>query len=55
MVGDFTSEAPRDLADHIFRSWEPRMRCRFFEHIDSRGDGELKPIVREALPMIRNA
>jgi len=47
-------QAARGVADHILRSWEPRMRSRFFEYVDSRGEAELKPVVREALSRMRN-
>jgi formate dehydrogenase subunit delta len=42
-----------DVADHILRFWEPRMRTGLLDYIDVAGDGELKPIVRDALPMLR--
>jgi len=32
-------EANRDLAQHVRRFWEPRMRQQLFEHIDAH-DGE---------------
>jgi formate dehydrogenase subunit delta len=48
-------QAVRDVASHILRSWEPRMRRSFLERIDQAGDGELKAVVREALPLIRAA
>jgi len=32
-------EANRDLAQHVRRFWEPRMRQQLFEHIDEH-DGE---------------
>jgi len=54
-IGDFfaampdAEEARRDLALHIQRYWEPRMRRSLFEHIDrTRGDG-LSVIVLQAL------
>jgi formate dehydrogenase subunit delta len=46
-------QAAKDVASHILRSWEPRMRTRFLEHIASAGDGELKAVVRDALPLIK--
>lgn len=48
-------QAARDVAGHILRFWEPRMRSSFIDHIAASGDGELKPVVRAALPMIRDA
>jgi formate dehydrogenase subunit delta len=47
-------QATRDVAGHILKSWEPRMRNGFLEYIDKAGDEALKPVVREALPFIRN-
>jgi formate dehydrogenase subunit delta len=33
-------EAMRDLAQHVRRFWEPRMRKQLFEHLDTRqGEG----------------
>ncbi|SMC77438.1 formate dehydrogenase subunit delta [Rhizobium sp. RU36D] len=40
------------VATHINKFWEPRMRGRFFEMIDSSVDGFL-PLVVEASPLIR--
>ena len=58
-IGDFfaampdAEEARRDLAMHIQRYWEPRMRRSLFEHIDrTRGDG-LSVIVLQALEQHR--
>jgi formate dehydrogenase subunit delta len=48
-------QAKRDVASHILRSWEPRMRKSLLDHIALSGDEMLKPIVREALLLIRDA
>ena len=54
-IGDFFSampdaeEARNDLATHIHRSWEPRMRRSIFEHIDRTGGEGLQAIVLQAL------
>lgn len=48
-------QAVQDVAAHIRRSWEPRMREAFLAHLATVGEEELKPIVREALPLIRAA
>jgi formate dehydrogenase subunit delta len=59
-IGDFFSampdadEAKKDLADHIRRSWEPRMRRGIFEHIDRTGGAGLQPIVLQALKAHRH-
>jgi len=43
-------QATRDVANHIMRSWEPRMHRDLLQHIAAAGDGELREIVRDALP-----
>jgi formate dehydrogenase subunit delta len=54
-IGDFfasmpdADEARSDLAAHIHRFWEPRMRRRIFEHIDHTGGAGLHAIVLQAL------
>jgi len=54
-IGDFfaampdAEEARNDLAQHIHRFWEPRMRRAIFEHIDHTGGKDLQPIVLHAL------
>ena len=46
-------QAVKDVAGHIRRTWEPRMRAELTAYVAASGDGELKPIVRGALPLIR--
>jgi formate dehydrogenase subunit delta len=46
------SDGAANVADHINKFWEPRMRRHFFEIFDAGGEG-LKPIVLEAAPQIR--
>jgi len=42
-------EGRTEIANHLQRFWEPRMRSRLFSHIDeAQGEG-LNPIVIEAL------
>jgi formate dehydrogenase subunit delta len=54
-IGDFfvampdADEARRDLAAHIHRFWEPRMRRGIFEHIDRTGGEGLHGLVLQAL------
>jgi formate dehydrogenase subunit delta len=54
-IGDFfiampdADEAKRDLASHIHRFWEPRMRRGILAHIDRTGGAGLQPMVLEAL------
>lgn len=46
------SDAVDGVAKHINDFWEPRMRRQFFE-IAAKGELELSPLVRDALPKIR--
>ncbi len=46
-------QAVKDVAGHILRTWEPRMRGELLAYLARVGDGELKPVVRDALPLIR--
>jgi formate dehydrogenase subunit delta len=57
-IGDFFSAMPdaeqakHDIADHMQRFWEPRMRQSLESHLTQHGDAQLKPIVRDALALI---
>ena len=59
-IGDFfaampdAEEARRDLAAHIRRYWEPRMRRGIFEHIDRKQAVGLQPMVLQALQQHRD-
>jgi formate dehydrogenase subunit delta len=46
------TQAAKDVASHIQRTWEPRMRTALLAHVARTGGGELKPVVRDALPLI---
>ena len=46
-------QAVKDVAAHIQRSWEPRMRTSLLRHVSRNGDGELGAIVRDALPLLK--
>jgi formate dehydrogenase subunit delta len=54
-IGDFFSampdadEARADLASHIQKFWEPRMRRSILAHIDGARGAGLNPIVLQAL------
>ncbi len=48
-------QAAKDVAAHIQRNWEPRMRAALLQHIKEHGDAELSSLAREALPLVRNA
>lgn len=46
-------EAPAGLAAHINDYWEPRMRLRLLDLAENNADTAMRPLVREALPLIR--
>jgi formate dehydrogenase subunit delta len=46
------TQAAKDVAAHIQRNWEPRMRKDLLQHLSVAGNGELKPVVRAALKVI---
>jgi formate dehydrogenase subunit delta len=43
------AEATKDLAQHIKRFWDPRMRSALLGHVDQSGDAELGPLVKLAI------
>ena len=47
-------QAVRDIATHIQKTWEPRMRAALLQHVSQFGDAELKTVVRDALPLLKN-
>jgi len=46
-------QAVKDVAAHIQRSWEPRMRTSLLQHVSQNSDAELSAIVRDALPLLK--
>lgn len=46
------SEAINGIVTHIHATWDPRMRQGLKHHIETCGDAELLPLVKEALPRI---
>jgi formate dehydrogenase subunit delta len=42
-------QALADIAGHLQRFWEPRMRQGLLRYVDEQGGAELTQIVREAL------
>jgi len=42
-------QALEDIAQHVARFWEPRMRRQMLEHLDQRGGEGLSDIVASAL------
>ena len=47
-------KAVPDIADHIRKFWDPRMRKAIFAHLDAGGAG-LDPFVRDALETLKKA
>jgi formate dehydrogenase subunit delta len=46
-------QAVKDVAAHIQKNWEPRMRSALLQHVSNSGDAELSPMVREALLLVQ--
>ncbi len=42
-------QAVADVASHLRRSWEPRMREQILASLGTADEAQLKPLVREAL------
>ncbi len=41
--------AKTDIANHLSKFWEPRMREALIQHLEKENDGELNPLVKEAI------
>ena len=58
-IGDFfqsmpdRAEAKADIAQHISKFWEPRMRLKLFESMDQGLTGELSELVSQSLALYR--
>lgn len=58
-IGDFFETMPdrnralADIADHIRRFWEPRMRRQILEHLDAHGAEGLSEIVWRSIVVYR--
>jgi formate dehydrogenase subunit delta len=54
-IGEFFSvysdraEGEREIADHLKKFWEPRMRIALLTHLDARDGAGLDAIVRDAI------
>jgi formate dehydrogenase subunit delta len=54
-IGDFFESMPDrqqaliDIAGHLNKFWDPRMRRALMQHIDERGGADLKEIVLQAI------
>jgi formate dehydrogenase subunit delta len=53
-VSQGEAEAVADIATHIGKFWEPRMRAAIIAHLDAGGAG-LDPTVRKAIETLRPA
>lgn len=42
-------QAVRDIADHLRRTWEPRMRLQLLGCLGGADEGKLNPVVRDAV------
>jgi len=50
-VGESEKDAPENIASHIKRFWEKRMRSAIIEH-NKRGGAGMQPAVRQAIELI---
>jgi formate dehydrogenase subunit delta len=48
-------QAVADVASHLKRSWDPRMRQQILASLGTADEARLKPLVREALLLLRDA
>ncbi|MBK7016431.1 MAG: formate dehydrogenase subunit delta [Sulfuritalea sp.] len=48
-------QAVADVASHLKRSWEPRMRQQILASLGTADEARLKPLVHEALLLLRDA
>lgn len=48
-------QAVRDVADHLRRSWDPRMRTQLMATLGGADEEKLKPLVRDAVLALRQA
>ena len=58
-IGDFYAtladrdEALQEVASHLRKYWEPRMRRSLLQQLDQAGTADLHPLVREAVERYR--
>lgn len=54
-IGDFFEAMPdreqaiKDIASHLRRTWDPRMRVELLGMLGGKEEAKLKPVVRDAL------
>ena len=48
-------QAVKDIASHLRRTWDPRMRMQLLATLGGAGEAKLKPLVRDAVIALRHA
>jgi formate dehydrogenase subunit delta len=48
-------QAVKDIASHLRRTWDPRMRTQLLATLGGAGEAKLKPLVRDAVIALRQA
>ncbi|KAF0164551.1 MAG: formate dehydrogenase delta subunit [Rhodocyclaceae bacterium] len=48
-------QAVKDVASHLRRTWDPRMRTQLLSTLGGAGEAKLKPLVRDAVIALRQA
>lgn len=48
-------QAVRDIANHLRRTWDPRMRTQLLATLGGTKEAELKPLVRDAVKALGQA
>lgn len=48
-------QAVKDIASHLRRTWDPRMRTQLLSALDGAGAAKLKPLVRDAVIALRQS
>jgi formate dehydrogenase subunit delta len=45
-------QAVKDIASHLRRTWDPRMRAQLLACLGDAQEGKLKPVVRDAVRVL---
>ncbi len=48
-------QAVKDIASHLRRTWEPRMRVQLLAALGGADEAKLKPVVRDAVTALRQS
>lgn len=60
-IGDFFEAMPdreqavKDIASHLRRTWDPRMRTELLATLGGADEAKLKPMVRDAVTTLRQS